>query len=396
MNKIMNEIIVLIGGADISIHSVLNKKTLNRTLLARQLLLTRSSYTANEAIYHLAGLQAQAPHAPYIALWTRLQAFSHHELTTLLTNRKTVRMALHRGTLHLVSYKDALAWRVLMKPVFDKAVRLFSKKLEGADLEVLMKESRKLLEEKPCTLHELGLVFNERWPHVSPDIMANLVRSLVPLVQVPPRGIWGFSGKASHTTLEYWLGDREIRAAGMNELILRYFQAFGPASIKDIQVWSGLTGLKKEVELMRPQLRSFRDENGTELLDVQDGPIPEENTPAPVRFLSEFDNMLLSFQDRSRIMEDRFKKRIFTKNGIIRPTVLVDGFVKGIWKIEEQKKITVLVIELFDKISVKEQRALFEEGHKLLNFIHPEKDGKSITINKEEFAKQQTSSDFQE
>lgn len=154
-----------------------------------------------------------------------------------------------------------------------------------------------------------------------------------------------------------------------NDLILRYLAAFGPASIRDIQVWSGLTKLKEMIEQLRPQLIFFRDEQGNELLDIPIAPRPDANIPSPPRFLGGFDNILLSYSDRSRIIKDEYRNKVFTKNGIIKSTLLINGFVSGIWKVQRGKGSVQLIVEPFKKIPSIELNALKEEGNRLLDFI---------------------------
>lgn len=352
-----------------TIPPVLSRRALNRALLSRQMLLRRASIPALEAIEHLVGMQAQAPIPPYFGLWSRLVNFQPSELSQLLLDRKAVRIVLMRGTIHLVSAQDCLGVRPAVQPVLDRWLHgKLGKQLKAVDLKELASVGRSYVEQAALTYHELGLRLQEHWPDSEPEALANAVRAQVPLVQVPPRGIWGASGQAEHTSVEAWLGQPIAAEPKLDELVLRYLAAFGPASVKDMQVWSGLTGLNQVVERLRPRLRSFLDEDGRILWDTINGTLPEEDTPAPVRFLGEFDNMLLSYSDRARIMADADKPSVFTRNGIIRATVLIDGFVSGIWSIEEHRGIAALQIRLFKPVSAEEQASMYEEGSKLLQF----------------------------
>ena len=225
-----------------------------------------------------------------------------------------------------------------------------------------------LVEQQPRTFNELGKILQEEWPNCDPAALSAAVRTWVPLVQVPPRGLWGESGQAVHTSSEHWLHRPLSEDASAGELVRRYLAAFGPASLKDMQVWSGLTKLREIVEGLRPSLRTFRDEQGIELFDLQDAPLPDPAVPAPPRFLGEFDNMLLSYADRSRIMNDEHRKRIFTPNGIIRAAILIDGFACGIWRIERERNSAALVIEPFIPLTHSDTIALTEEGTRLLAF----------------------------
>ena len=353
-------------------HVVLGPRELNRAMLERQMLLRRRSLSAVEAIEHLVGMQAQAPAPPYVGLWTRLKDFHPDELACLILERRAVRIALMRNTVHLVSARDGLALRPLMQPVFDRTLystRANRAHLEGIDIEALVAAGRTLLEEKPRTAKELGELLQEQWPERDPASLARGIRHLVPLVQVPPRGLWGKSGPAAHTTAEAWLGRPLGPAPSLEETILRYLGAFGPATVKDVQTWSGLSRLGDVIERLRPRLRIFRDESGKELFDVPDAPMPDPDTPAPPRFLPEFDNLILSHADRTRVIAEEYRKAIASKNGMVPATVLVDGFVRGTWKTERSRGKATLEIKPFEPLTKDDRDALAEEGERLIRFV---------------------------
>jgi hypothetical protein len=353
-------------------HVVLGPRELNRATLERQMLLRRRKLSAVEAIERLVGMQAQAPAPPYVGLWTRLKDFHPDELVCLILERHAVRIALMRNTVHLVSARDCLALRPLMQPVFDRTLystRANRAHLEGIDIEALLAAGRALLEEKPCTAKELGELLQEQWPERDPASLARAIRHLVPLVQVPPRGLWGKSGPAAHTTAELWLGRPLDPAPSLEETILRYLGTFGPATVKDVQTWSGLTRLGEVIERLRGRLRIFRDESGgRELFDVPDAPMPDSDTPAPPRFLPEFDNLILSHADRTRVIAQEYRKAIASKNGMVPATFLVDGFVRGTWKTERTRGRATLVIEPFESLAKEDRDALAEEGERLIRF----------------------------
>ncbi|WP_240359170.1 winged helix DNA-binding domain-containing protein [Pyxidicoccus trucidator] len=354
---------------------VLSQRTLNRALLERQLLLRRSKLSAREAIEHLVGMQAQAPFAPYYGLWTRLQGFRQEELSTLLIDKQVVRIIVMRGTLHLVTGRDALMLRPLVQPMLERALKTGSdhgRKLVGMDLEALVAAGRSLVEARPLTYTELGASLAERWPDRDATALAQALRLLAPLVQVPPRGIWGSSGQARCTTAESWLGQPLDSKASVDALVLRYLAAFGPASVMDVQAWSGLTRLGEVVERLRPGLRTFRDEEGRELFDLPDAPRPDPETPAPVRFLPEFDNLTLSHADRTRVISEEDRKRIATKNGMVPGALLVDGFFQGTWKLQQARGTATLAIEPFRRLSTQERADVMAEGERLLTFAAAE------------------------
>jgi hypothetical protein len=297
-------------------------------------------------------------------LWSRLEDFEPAELIRLMNGRRVVRLAIMRSTIHLMSARDCLAFRPLFDPVLARSLHSnWRKGLEGVDANALATAARKLVEQQPRTFSDLGTLLAERWPQNDAAALAMAARAWLPLVQVPPRGIWGAGGLAKHTTAEHWLGKPLAKRSALNAMIKRYLGAYGPASVRDIQMWSGLTSLQEAVEQLRPTLRTFRDEHGRELFDLPGAPMPAADTPAPVRFLPEYDNLLLSHADRARVIADEDRARIFTKGAL-----LVDGFVAGTWKIERARESADLLIEQFGRLRKEEQPEVAEEGARLLAF----------------------------
>jgi Winged helix DNA-binding domain len=351
---------------------VLGRRALNRSLVERQLLLRRHEMAAFEALEHLGGLQAQAPEPPYVGLWTRLAGFRPDELSRLILGRQAVRVALMRNTVHLVTAEDCLRLRPLVQPVIGRnlytgsAPRAAVKEIDTAEL---VAAGRALMEERPLTAGELGGLLRERWPDQDPAALARAIRNLVPLVQVPPRGVWGESGPAAHTTVEAWLGKSLDPDPSPDELVMRYLGAFGPASVKDAQTWSGLTRLREIFERLRPRLRTFRAEDGTEIFDLPDAPRPAPDVPAPVRFVAAFDNLILSHADRTRVIAAEHRKAIASRNGMVPATFLVDGFVGGTWKVVRERGEAILRIAPFEHLPKQEHQALMEEGERLLGFV---------------------------
>jgi hypothetical protein len=348
---------------------VLSRRALNRATLARQLLLRRSELPAASAVEHLVGLQAQTPHSWYTGLWARLDGFRPESVVELINQRKLVRIALMRSTIHLVTAEDCLALRPLVQPVIERSMSgNFGRHLVGLDAAALVAAGREIVEEQPRTFGELGALLAERWPGRDPAALAQAIRAWVPLIQVPPRGIWGMSGPIAHTSAEAWLGRPLTAGISREELIRRYLAAFGPATVKDMQTWSGLTRLAEVAERLRPQLVRFRDEHGKELFDLPDAPRPDPDTPAPIRFLYDYDNLLLSHADRTRFITDEYHQQGYTMDGPMPSIVLIDGFTRASWKIARQRSSATLQITPFVALPAHVRAELAEEGARLLAF----------------------------
>ncbi len=363
---------------------VLDRRALNRALLDRQLLLRRHRMGVAQALEHLVGLQAQAPEPPYVGLWGRLEGFRPEGLGALLIERKAVRATLMRGTIHLVTAADALALRPLLQPALERGVSTnatFGRhRLDGVDIDRLLASGRRLVEERPRTVAELRELLAPEWPDREPAALAQAVRGLVPMVHVPPRGVWRRSGPVALTTFEAWLGQGVADGASPDDLVLRYLAAFGPASAADAQVWSGLTRLGEVFERLRPRLRTFRDGRGRELFDLPQAPRPDPDTPAPARFLAQFDNLTLSHADRSRVIDDEHRRRIATRGGMVPGTVLLDGFVQGMWRLTRQRRAARLHIEPFGRWTRRDRTAVTDEGAALLRLVAGEEHTHDVVI----------------
>jgi hypothetical protein len=347
----------------------LGVRALNRALLARQSLLRRASTTPERVIDNLVGLQTQAPNAPYFGLWSRIERFTHQHLAQLLRDRQVVRIALMRSTLHLVTASSCLSLRPLVQPALSRALAAsFGRMLRGVDLDEVACAGRELVEEHPRTLAEIGTRLAVRWRDRNAAALAQTVRALVPLVQLPPRGVWGHGGAARHTSAEHWLESSLGAPDSAESLVMRYLAAFGPASTRDAQKWSGLTRLGPVFERLRSRLRVFPDENGVDVFDLPEAPRPEPDAHAPPRFLPEFDNVLLSYVNNSRILDQADRSAVFTSNGVIRATFLVDGFVRGTWQIVRDRAAATLVIEPFRTLTKADASSVADEGERLLRF----------------------------
>jgi hypothetical protein len=349
---------------------MLGPRALNRALLARQMLLQRRPTSALAAIAHLVGLQAQAPLAPYVGLWSRLEDFEAAELATALVDRTAVRASLMRSTVHLVTAEDILELRPLIQPVLARgfAGSAFARAVADIDLEELLATGRALVEERPRTSPELGRLLAQRWPDHDPGSMAFAVGYLSPLLQVTPRGVWGRTGAPARTTIETWLGRSLAAEPSLATLVLRYLGAFGPATVMDAQAWSGLTRLSGVFAKLRPDLHVDRDERGRDVFDLPDAPRPHADSPAPVRFLPEYDNVLLGHADRSRIIPAGRSIPLPPGNGATMGTVLLDGFYAGTWRIARSAGRATLTIRPFEPVAPADAAALADEGGRLVAF----------------------------
>ena len=353
--------------------TTLSLRALNRATLERQLLLRPAEMSAHNAVEQLAGLQAQAPFPPYYALWARLKAFHPEELAQLLLDRRVVRIVLMRGTVHLVSAADALAWRPTLQVILERDLHtntLHAKPLKDLDHAEVASAARDLLAGRPHSSPELGAELARRWPQTATASLTHLARAMLPLVQVPPRGVWGKAGQTTYQVLDEWVDAPLVTSPDPAGLISRYLRAFGPASVADVQTWSGLTRLGEVAERM--DLRKFRDPGGRELIDLPDAPRPDEDTPAPVRLLGPFDQMILSFADRTRVITDEHRKRVITQNGLVKGTLLVDGTVRGFWETKKARKAATLELTPFEKLPKRDLAALESEGGRLLTWAEPD------------------------
>ncbi|MFE4518747.1 winged helix DNA-binding domain-containing protein [Kitasatospora sp. NPDC056783] len=346
---------------------VLGPRALGRALLARQHLLARTGPAPAALVRHLVGLQAQAaPQPPYLGLLARIDGFASERLSTLIERRAVVRTALQRGTIHLVTAEDCLTLRPLLQPMLDEALRTtYGKRLTGVDLDALAAEARELVETEPRTFQRLGALLAASRPGHDPSALAQAARCRLPLVQVPPRGLWGRGGPAAHTTAEAWLGRPLDPSPSPDDLVLRYLAAFGPATVADVRKWCGLSRLGAVVARLAPRLLVFRDERGRQLYDLPEAPRPDPDTPAPVRLVAPFDNLLLSHADRTRVLPEEHRARVMTRNGIVHGTLLVDGLVAGTWRLTGEREVAVAP---FGPLGRADRRAAEAEAERVLAF----------------------------
>ena len=360
----------------------LTHRQLNRATLARQMLLRREDVSVVTAVERLIGMQTQEPRPPFIGLWTRLDDFDRQDLLQALHEHQIVRGTLMRGTLHLMGATDYAAYRQALQPVLTRALSVLGERSEGLDPEQVLPVARHLLSERPRTFGELRSLLEAKFPHINDRALGFCVRMLLPLVMVPTQARWGFPADAEFALAETWLeqplapGDE----TATQHLVLRYLAAFGPATVADVQTWSGLQALKPVLAALRPQLRVFRDEQRKELFDLPDAPRPAEDTPAPPRFLPEFDNLLLSHADRTRVLANEHRNLVkVTGNLRVRATFLIDGFVSGTWRTERKRGSATMSLVPFVPLSQPDLAALSEEGEALLRFL--EDDATHFEVN---------------
>ena len=350
---------------------VLSRRSLGRATLARQLLLERAPLAPLDAIRHLVGLQAQTAHSWYLTLWSRLANFDPVAVGRLLEERQVVRLTVMRQTIHLVTADDALLLRAFTQPTIDRSLRgKWLRNLAGIHIDELAVLVRAFVAEKPRTPTELAAHLDARWPGRDRQTMVNAMRAVVPLLQVPPHGVWRRPGAVKLAALDAWLGRKVPRQVDPAPILLRYLGAFGPASVADAQAWSGVTRLREVFERLRPRLRTFRDEAGRELFDLPDAPRPEPDTPAPVRFLADFDNALLSHADRTRFIGEVERRLFAYQNGPFPGALLLDGTVVGQWFVRRTPEAATLVMRLARQLSAEDEQAVRAEAAAVLEFSY--------------------------
>jgi hypothetical protein len=352
--------------------TALDDRRLGRATLARQLLLERVRVDVPSTLQRLLALQAQWPRPPFVALWSRIQGFAREQLAVPLRDRTIVRATTFRGTLHVIGADDFLALRSTLQPVLERGLQqvLRAKKAE-LDFPKLVKRARAFFGRGARTFEAVRDHLAEADPDADERAMGYAVRNLLPLVQVPTDDVWAFPQVASFADAEAWLEKKIDPADRRADLVLRYLAALGPASIVDIQAFTGIAALAPVIEALGDRLVQLRDRGGKILFDLPDAPRPRADVVAPVRFLPEFDNAIVSRAD-GRILAEADRKHVFLSGLRVLPVVLVDGRAIATWKITRTKAKATLAVDAFAKLGKAHRAAVAEEGEALLRFAEPD------------------------
>jgi hypothetical protein len=354
------------------VSDTLTRRELGRATLARQLLLERESVDVSTAVERLAGMQAQEPRPPFIGLWSRIAGFEPSLLAEAIRSGAIVRGPLWRGTLHAVSAADWSTFRGPAQPAMRAAQRMIAARVADADLDKLQRVARRLFGNGALSASELRSALAEAYPDADARALAYTVRMMLPLVMVPTDDRWGFPRDPRLRIAEPGSG------GGPQALVRRYLAAYGPATVADAQEWSGVGGLAAAFERLRDELVVLADERGRELFDLPDAPRPPADVAAPVRFLPEFDSLLLAHADRRRVIADEHRPRLTTKNLRVNAIALADGEACATWLLASRGRRATLTITPFGRLRAPLRRELEREGDALVRAIEP--DATSVAV----------------
>jgi hypothetical protein len=338
------------------------------------------------AVRQLAGLNAQHALSPYISLWARLKRFEPTMLEMLLLEKRVVKAGLMRSTLHIVTASDYLGFRPAIQNVLIRAFRgFFPIESRALDYENLAREAEAVLAHEPMAFRQLEKVLMEQFPGIKESSLSFGARAMLPLVQLPPAGFLKQPGSPQYALASEWLG-RGMKDAdtGANILFLEYLRAFGPTTSRDFQQWSGLNAqeVKPTIENCSRWLEIYEDESGNTLYDLRGARLngPDRRLGFPPRLLPRWDNLLLAYDDRSRVMSESYRQHVIQRDGRVLPTVLINGFVEGIWDHEATRKQACLSIHLFSSIDEETGEALRHEAIRLLQFLCPQAEKHEVII----------------
>ena len=358
---------------------VLSQREVNRATLARQGLLERTQLDPVDAVERLAGLQAQEPASPYLALWARLDAFDATSLDEAITARRLVKGTLMRATLHLVSVEDYRHFLPAVRPMLQGLRQRSAPPLrDEADLHRLAEAALRFAD-SPRHGSEVRDHLGELEPTSPAETSWWRVRRQAAFLHAPTGVAWSYPRRPRMVAARAWLPDAVMAEDGdaVAYLARHYLAAFGPATLADMAAWSGQTvaRLRPRVEAI-PDLVRFRDERGRTLYDLADAPRPDVDTPAPVRLLPMWDSVLLAHADRTRIVSDVHRRAVVATNGDVAPTFLVDGQVAGLWWVQSEFGAgTRIVFEEFGPLRTRVRRELRDEAERLGTFLAPYEPG---------------------
>jgi hypothetical protein len=358
---------------------VLTLRELNRATLARQMLLERASLPVVTAIERLAALQAQWAPSPYLALWSRLNEFKRESLWNAIEKKHTViRARLMRGTLHLVSARDFYAYAVATQDLQRGA---WNRLHVGAGVD-------------PAKVAKVAVAY-AREPRTSEDVVLHLTKRLgsfggpykwliwrfvsahADLVSAPPAGHWAHGGtNVPYVAAKHWIdgGARPTEEEAVELLIRRYLTAFGPATLADIARFAGQVParIRPVLERLAPSLRRFSDEQGHALFDLPRSPRPAADTDAPVRFLPRYDELLIGYEYRDRVIAKEHRSAVYSKNAIVEAVFLIDGFAAGTWSLASTKNDAVVRVKPFGTLRRSDRAAAIAEGEAVARFMAPD------------------------
>jgi hypothetical protein len=358
-------------------REILSTRQLNRATLARQMLLERSDMSVTNAVRFLGGLQAQQSNDPYIGLWSRLNGFTHQELTALIVDKTLARATTMRGTLHLHTAGDLVGFRALVQGFLEAMWKSnFLKRFGSEDKAKVHRAGVRILDKGPITSGDLGKQLKAKFPTAEPLSLSVLLQMSETLIQVPPTRLWGNGSAPKLVRVENWLPDVKPSLSRV-DLVRRYLAAYGPASINDMQIWCRLTKLSTQFKALEDELVVFEGEDGRVLYDLPDAPRPAADTPAPVRFLPLYDNVYLGYDNRRRMLmeEDLARLNLFTD---FKPSVLIDGVIAAGWVVSRKKDAARLEIEPYHKLTKAQSRYVQREGEAFLRFM--EEDAETYVI----------------
>jgi Winged helix DNA-binding domain len=354
-------------------QQTISARALNRATLARQMLLARDRMKPVRAVERVAGMQAQVPRPPFVGLWTRLEGFKREDLLTAIERREVVRGTLMRGTIHLVSTKDYVTFRQTLQPALSAALSILKDRIRTEDIPAVVKQGTAFFTQGAGTFAALRDQLKRGASAVDERALAYIIRLHLPLVQTPSAGAaWGYAAAAEFAIAEKWIGQPVEANEYPEALATRYLAAFGPATPNDFKTWSGLPAAREIFAALAPKLVVLRDDRKRELFDLPKAPRPDKSTEAPVRFLPEFDNLLLAYSDKSRFVEPPYQSRLTTKNLLLPATFMVDGIVAGTWAVTTARQAATLTLTPFGTVGKAARKALDEEGNRLVRFVEPD------------------------